>query len=525
MKKPVILITLFLLFNLCALGATAYVTPSGAGAMDGTSWADAYPATALQTAIDASGIGDEVWVAAGTYHTTTSTDRSISFSMRNGLAIYGSFAGTETQLSERNLSNGLTSILSGEIGGPGTADNSYKVIYNQQLDSTAVIDGFIIEYGNDNRSPTNSGDGLGGGMCNDGYNTGGFCDPVIRHCLFRNNIASWGAGAFNNGYGGGSTLPTYINCVFAQNHALIEAGGMDTYAVGGTGSPTVINTIFYENTSSTNVGAMYAWGGSGGDCQPVLINCAFINNSAMNGYGGAFIADNLDPSGGGSSGTCIVTLQNCIVRNNTTSGSPDGPQFYVRGTGAQVLATYSDIDMTGQNAPHVISGSGVGNIDLDPLFEDIADGVGLDGVWMTSDDGLQLLYTSPCIDAGDNSGVAEVDLLFNPRILYSTVDMGAYEYGQPTGAIDENSLILNVEVFPNPTSDVLNLSFQNLGKEVVGISLTDIHGRRIKTIFSDEDSQDLVEYQVDVSNLESGVYFMIIQSNTAQITKRFVKNP
>ena len=114
---------------------------------------------------------------------------------------------------------------------------------------------------------------------------------------------------------------------------------------------------------------------------------------------------NQDQSGGGSSGTCVVTLQNCIVWNNSALGIPEGPQFYIRGAGAQVVAMYSDIDMTGQNAPHVISGSGMGNIEANPEFIDIASGAGADGIWMTSDDGLQLQTASPCIDAGDNSVV------------------------------------------------------------------------------------------------------------------------
>jgi hypothetical protein len=520
MNKYPLLVALFLVFSIYAHGATIFVTPSGAGIMDGTSWVNAYPGESLQIAIDAAGVNDEVWVATGTYYTTTTTDRTIAFSMRNAVAIYGGFTGTEVQLSERDLTNGLTSILSGEIGAAGIADNSYKVVYNQDLDTTAILDGFIIELGNDDRTPSNSGNGLGGGLYNHGYNPGGFCHPVVRNCLFRGNTASWGAGAFNNGYNGGNTLPTYINCVFTQNHALIEAGGMDSYGVGGTASPTVINTIFYENTSATNVGAMYAWGGSGGNCLPVLINCAFINNSATNGYGGAFIADNLDQGASTSLGTCIVILQNCIVWNNTATG--DGPQFYVRGTGAEVVATYSDINLTGQNAPSVISGAGTGNIDTDPMFEDIALGAGPDGIWMTADDGLQLQNTSLCIDAGDNNGIFVTDLLSNNRIVNSTVDMGSYEYMNPIGGIDDKLLNLNVELFPNPTNGILNVSLSNLKMDDFAISLMDVNGR---LVLGDEikAATEEFEYQIDMSQFEQGVYFVSVRSRRGEVIKRFVR--
>ena len=164
MKRNIVTCIFLFFLVIETYAVTRYVTPTGAGTMDGTSWANAFPGTSLQVAINASSAGDEVWVAAGIYYTTTTTNRAISFNMRNGVTIYGSFNGTEAFVSERDLTNGLTSILSGEIGTAGINDNSYKVVYNEDLDATAIIDGFVIEGGNDDRSPTNSGNGLGGGM-------------------------------------------------------------------------------------------------------------------------------------------------------------------------------------------------------------------------------------------------------------------------------------------------------------------------------------------------------------------------
>ena len=379
------------------------------------------------------------------------------------------------------------------------------MIWGEELDSTAVLDGFLIRDGNDDRSPTSAGNGLGGGLYVHGYGQTGFCRPTIRNCQFTNNMASWGAGAFNNGYAGGNAEPYYENCIFYQNHAYIEAGGMDSYGVGGNASPTVVNTIFYANTSATNVGAMYAWGGnSGGNCHPVLINCIFANNTATNGYGGAFIADAMDENGSTSSGSCTVTLQNCVLWNNSATG--DGPQFYIRGNG-EVLATYSDIDMTGQTGAHVISGPGTGNLNTSPMFVDIMDAMGLDGCWLTSDDGLQLQSGSPLINAGLMAGAPATDILGAARD--GNIDIGAYEY----------QTMLNLETpakgfqfYPNPTNGWLQLTFDAPGEHQVAVY--DLMGR----VYLQKQLQGSAA--IDVSQLASGVYLLKVDNGSEY---RFVR--
>lgn len=67
-------------------------------------------------------------------------------------------------------------------------------------------------------------------------------------------------------------------------------------------------------------------------------------------------------------------------------------------------------------------GSGENNIFGDPMFVNPAEG------------DYRVLRASPCIDAGDNTGIAAdaLDILSKPRILFGgrseTVDLGAYEY-------------------------------------------------------------------------------------------------
>ena len=58
----------------------------------------------LQYALQTLAIsGDEIWVAAGTYKPTTGTDRAATFQLKLGVGLYGGFAGTETDRSQRDL--------------------------------------------------------------------------------------------------------------------------------------------------------------------------------------------------------------------------------------------------------------------------------------------------------------------------------------------------------------------------------------------------------------------------------------
>ena len=92
------LMAMFYLFCASALGAVWYVDKDNAsGVEDGHSWATAF--TAIQLAIDAAfdDGGGEIWVAEGIY--AGASDPVVS--MEEYVYLYGGFAGTETQLTQR----------------------------------------------------------------------------------------------------------------------------------------------------------------------------------------------------------------------------------------------------------------------------------------------------------------------------------------------------------------------------------------------------------------------------------------
>ena len=431
-RKVLVLIFCFLFIVSPVSAAIIYVSEAGAGNLDGTSWANAHSGSNLQAVINGAAPGDNIWVTCGSYYPTLSNDRTIYFSMRNNISIFGSFQGTESNIEDRDLTCGPCSQLDGDINTSGLqTDNSYTVIVNYNLNNTALLDGFVVVNGYDNRSVSSYLNGLGGGVYNGGAGggEGGSCSPTFNNCVFQDNYAAYGAGMFNNGHNSGNSAPILSNCIFTGNVARIGGGAMDSYGWrNGSVAPSLTNCIMYNNSSQDRAGAMYCWGGLNGNCSVNIVNSAFVNNTSTKIAGG-IIVDNSDNLAGNPpfSGTANIEFINSIAWGNTSDA---GPQFYILGSG-NFVASYSIIDTVGQTNSHPISGSGIGNLFDDPDFLNIASAIGIDGCWMTNDDGLTINISSEGINAGTENLQISTDLKNDVRIIGTAIDIGPYEFLLP----------------------------------------------------------------------------------------------
>ncbi|MEO1711802.1 MAG: hypothetical protein AAFU60_00505 [Bacteroidota bacterium] len=274
----------------CHLGATTYfVHAHGNG--DGISWSSA--SNDLSGILAACQAGDQVWVAAGTYHPTTGTDRQASFIIPNGVAVYGGFVGFEQQLNERNIAANQT-ILSGEIGAPGIQDNSFSVIYTEGVDASTQLNGFVISHGNANgKGEEGNPTRCGGGWFNQGAQ-GQASNPTIQNCIFRNNSGRDGAAFYSNGSAGISN-PVFSACQFIANQADLDGGAIYVNAQDhGQSILTMEACLFDENMASYGAG-VFAKKGSG-QCKLLINNCTFQNNTAFLWGGGVYnIAANGSP--------------------------------------------------------------------------------------------------------------------------------------------------------------------------------------------------------------------------------------
>ncbi|GAB3985572.1 hypothetical protein GCM10028807_01110 [Spirosoma daeguense] len=276
--------------------------PARTGTGDGTSWANA--SSDLQAMIDrvsSLGVNPQVWVAKGVYKPVGigNADRTVSFILRSGVAIYGGFNGTETNLSGRPTTLPSSTTLSGNIGDPSSSsDNSYHVIRNiGPLTDNLRLDGLVIA---------------------DGRADGNFQDIVENGRVTGSIYHSEGGGLYNHVTSIQSTTLTINNCLFINNYSRSTAGAL-------------------LNTASNGIQS--------------VVNCSattFDDNTAMFGGGAVFNGNYLYDSGNqryyGNQGASQFNCEDCVFKNNQTTNPTS--QTTRKGQGAAVFLNNRLMDAT-----------------------------------------------------------------------------------------------------------------------------------------------------------------------------------
>jgi hypothetical protein len=80
-----------------------------------------------------------------------------------------------------------------------------------------------------------------------------------------------------------------------------------------------------------------------------------------------------------------------------------------------------------------------------------------------------------------------------------------------------------IQVYPNPTSDLLNISFNSELQSNVTIEIIDMTGKKIYSETSVVQIGSNVR-SVFTNKFKSGIYFVKIQSEKGETVERFVKN-
>ena len=297
-----------------------YVKHNASGANNGTSWADAY--TDLQTAITNAVSGDHIWVVAGTYKPTATASRDIYFEIPNGVELYGGFAGTESDTSQRKdygAGDANETILSGDIGTEGdNTDNSYHVVYIDDASTTIKLNGLTISDGYALDAPE---DYNGGGIYIS-VNAGNSNQLIVSNCIISDNRAYTGGGVHQESIDNASnTITSYEYCKFINNIAY-WGGGNTNWAKSGILTTNFNSCLFQDNSAKEyDGGAIFLWSLSA-ECNAYITNCTFSNNmvdaagTPNNTGGGAIYAS---ASTSGDPLTCELEITSSSFNNNSST--------------------------------------------------------------------------------------------------------------------------------------------------------------------------------------------------------------
>jgi choice-of-anchor B domain-containing protein len=82
---------------------------------------------------------------------------------------------------------------------------------------------------------------------------------------------------------------------------------------------------------------------------------------------------------------------------------------------------------------------------------------------------------------------------------------------------DNTTALEKVAVYPNPTTDILNIVSPEA--KVTTLEIYDVSGRRLQNL----DLSTSTHYEVDMTNLQSAIYFVKISTDLGSVTKQIIK--
>lgn len=343
----------------CVLGVQAqniiYVSPDGTG--DGSSWNST---TNLTAALGNAKAGDQIWLKGFEQITDAATQLYTApaegFTVKSGVKLYGGFAGTETNVNQRETLGKAyqmkyRSVLSGDINGDDEVDpNNFIFPENTTRGDNAkhvlVLNAFRNSSDNSNdNSLSTVVDGLtiagghatdfGGGI----YVKGDVNNPVsysIDRCYLLNNYAPQGGAIYvEASVKATATLSTINQCVVYNNVAgtIIgkenEGGGIYLAGAGNIVNSSIFNNenggvVLSKDANLVNSTVARNTGG-GVDMAEASITDAHVFNSVV--WGNSFVAATHWPIFSYSAYPDAPGTNNNINLSTNNQGDQTSPRF------------------------------------------------------------------------------------------------------------------------------------------------------------------------------------------------------
>ena len=269
----------------------------------------------------------EVWVAKGEYRPITQIIEGVqyaaSFRMRDGIDVYGGFAGTETSKAERekgsmpwNFTN--ETVLLGadyENNTAAWANNQWNVTSSSRhvvwfapmsgednFKSVTILDGVTIKGG-----AANGGEGLADFATDKGGGVYMGLNAILQNCIVTENTAKGdGGGVYANGDGADASSANakggrVVGCLVYNNSSVEDGGGVFVKNAG------LVLRSMITNNSATNGAGVYLDKNAENHPEYLILSTSVVSNNTATGNGAVYCNE----SG--------VLLQNTIVNNDCPS--------------------------------------------------------------------------------------------------------------------------------------------------------------------------------------------------------------
>ena len=461
MKRIILMLTI-----VCSLGLFAeqkngivYVITGGAGT--GASWTDALGdiQAAITLAKSTSTARKDVWVGSGNYSI------QVALVMADSVNVYGGFAGTETDLTQRaKVAGGKpwdfvnASVL--------TAGDTCRVVEtSQNFDMETTFGGFTLT----------NGKGRGKQLNNSGGAAVVRGNMILLNCIVKNSVTSGNGGGVNmtggtirqcwihgntsqaGTTGGGAinanpatpTTATIEDCQLNANFAVLRGGAIN---MQGTGMTYCNNLKIFNNRALAAAsvakpgGAIYA-----NSANNQIKNCLIYNNSgssALYANGGSLYNNTIVKNVGGLylAGNAATAINNIVwgCANDSTGAKATS----ITGDTTKVFtvqnnATYNALSttVTWTKSDNILFSSNVSNGDVaNPAAGTVGSGPKFNfvsrffGVTHSDAEIAQLdsvdwniPMASPCVNAGKAVTAVTADYAGLARPQGASFDIGAYE--------------------------------------------------------------------------------------------------
>ena len=300
------------------------VNGSAAASGDGGSWSAPLDEAGFAAALSGAASGDEFWIAKGVYRpaipasadAVSTVEQGKSFTLGDGVALYGGFVGSETAREQRDPDKHCV-VLTGDLGLDDVRDARGVTLSADVIrgtNSKSVLKGAKVKGVRLDGIAVSGGDqGVGAGL------SLGRSDVVIQSCLFQGNRAVTFGGGIN-------TVASSV--VIRESRFLGNRGGPNSH---GGAIATALSTLslvdcrFEGNATGAdkpgskagNGGAVQFSDRKGGGRTLFVEGCRFIDNAAGAGGGGLYVQN---------AGT-DVTVRGTVFEGNRTAHNGGAARF------------------------------------------------------------------------------------------------------------------------------------------------------------------------------------------------------